>query len=56
MSEKWIKFEEDLAFIICDGLSKQVSADYWNELVKIFTSKSKNESFLRGLNRVENKQ
>ena len=52
MSEKWIKFEEELAFLICSGIANSVTIEYWNELKKILTAKTKNEQFLRGLNRV----
>ena len=51
MSDNWIKFEEDLARIICTKISKSVSIDYWNELKNIF-NKSKNQVFLRGFQQV----
>lgn len=51
MSEKWINFEEELAFLICSGIANSVTIEYWNELKKILTAKTKNEQFLRGLNR-----
>lgn len=34
MSEKWIDFEEELAFLICYEISKSVDPDYWIELKK----------------------
>lgn len=52
MSEKWIDFEEELAFIICSGIANSVSSEYWEELKNIFTEQTKNETFLRGLNKV----
>lgn len=52
MSEKWIDFEEELAFIICSGIANAVSAEYWEELKNIFIEQTKNETFLRGLNKV----
>lgn len=52
MSEKWIDFEEKLAFIICNGIANLVSAEYWEELKNIFIEQTKNETFLRGLNKV----
>ena len=55
MSGKWIDFEEELAFQICNSISESVTLDYWNELKTILASKTKNELFVRGLNRV-NKQ
>lgn len=53
MSEKWIDFEEELAFLICTEISKSVDPHYWNELIKILINNTKNELFLRSLNRVE---
>jgi len=52
MSEKWIEFEEQLAFIICNSIANSVSTEYWSELKKIIIEQTKNEVFLRGLNRV----
>ncbi len=53
MSEKWINFEEELAFQICNEIAKKVSIDYWNEWKEIVTKNNKNEQFLRGLNNVK---
>ncbi|MGV8946899.1 MAG: HD domain-containing protein [Lutibacter sp.] len=52
LSEKWIDFEEQLAFLICSGLANSVTADYWNELKLIFSERTKNDTFLRGINKV----
>ena len=52
MSEKWIDFEEELAFLICSEISNTVEIEYWNELKNILISSTKNESFLRSINRV----
>ena len=52
VSEKWFDFEEELAYSICLQISSQVDATYWNELKMIWTQKTSNEAFLRGLNRV----
>lgn len=52
MSEKWSDFEEELAFIICSEIANSVSAEYWNELKTILTERTKNEIFLRGINKV----
>lgn len=52
MSEKWINFEEELAFVICSGISEIANAEYWNELKALLIPKSKNEQFLRALSRV----
>ncbi len=52
MSEKWIDFEEELAFLICSEISNTVEIKYWNELKNILISSTKNEYFLRSINRV----
>jgi molecular chaperone HtpG len=52
MSEKWIDFEEELAFIICSEISNSVEIEYWNELKNLLISNTKNESFIRSINRV----
>jgi molecular chaperone HtpG len=52
MSEKWIKFEEDIAFTVCQEISNQVSSDYWSDIKDIFESMTKNKIFLAGLKRV----
>lgn len=51
MSDNWIKFEEDLAEIICTGISKTVDEKYWRKLKNIL-QKSENEIFLRGFQKV----
>lgn len=55
MSEKWIDFEEELAYQICCSIAGAVTTEYWNELKEILTVKTKNELFLRAINKV-NKQ
>lgn len=52
MSDKWIDFEEQLAYLICNEIANSVNTHYWLELKKIFIDQTKNEIFLRGLNRV----
>ncbi len=52
MTEQWTKFEEELTFIICSVITQKATAEYWDQLKTIFLSNSKNEQFLRGLNRV----
>jgi len=53
VSEKWIDFEEDLAFLVCNGLAKLVSIEYWNEFKEVLAVDSKYDTFYRGLNRVK---
>ncbi len=43
-NEKWLNFENDLAFIILKKLSEKLSVDYWGKLKKII-NKSKNKLF-----------
>ncbi|MBK7106663.1 MAG: ATP-binding protein [Ignavibacteriae bacterium] len=52
VSEKWIAFEEDLAYLVCKGISEKVSKKYWSQLKKIFIKSTKNQIFLKGLSRV----
>lgn len=52
MSEKWIEFEEKLAYLICTKLHNLVDEEYWGKLKAIILSKSKSESFLRALKSV----
>lgn len=51
MSDNWIRFEEDLAKIVCTELSKILDKHYWSQLKTIFKD-SKNEVFLRGFEKV----
>ena len=52
MSDKWIDFEEELAYLVCDKVANSVELDYWKELKIILKEQSKNQTFLRGLGRV----
>lgn len=52
ISEKWFNFEEQLAVVICSGLSKLVTKEYWTALKKIF-ERSTNEVFLNALKKVK---
>jgi molecular chaperone HtpG len=51
-SDKWFKFEEDLAYLICKNISSSVDKVYWDSLKEILLKNSKNEYFLNGLSRV----
>jgi len=53
LSDKWINFEEELAFQICNEIAQNVSIDYWNEWKSLASSDSKSEQFLRALNKVQ---
>lgn len=52
-SEKWDDFEEELAYLICDGIKQSVSSIYWETLSRDILSKSSNSIFLLGLNKVK---
>jgi len=54
MSEKWIHFEEELVYQVCQKISQNVSNSYWEKWSEILKLKTKNETFLRGLARAEN--
>jgi hypothetical protein len=55
MSEKWLNFEEELAFQICNSIAVNVTMKYWTEWKKIVKKNSKSEQFLNALNRVQKK-
>jgi len=52
-SEKWTDFEEELAFNICNDISKNVDSSYWDAWKHIVSSNTQNKQFLDGLNRVQ---
>ena len=52
-SEKWFDFEEELAYLICKSISSKVSKTYWNALHDIFLKCTKNETFLRAIEKLE---
>jgi hypothetical protein len=52
MSEKWIQLEEDLAFAICSEIASKVSVIYWNTLKTLLIANTKNEIFVRAINRI----
>jgi hypothetical protein len=52
-SEKWIDFEEELAFQICNEVFNKVTSGYWENWKEILIKNTKCEEFLRGLNRIK---
>lgn len=54
-NDKWNKFEEMLAYIICKGLKKSLMPKYWQQLVPILLEKSESENFTSGLSRANDK-
>ncbi|MCK4820263.1 ATP-binding protein [bacterium] len=53
MSDKWVKFEEMLSLEICSRIANSVYSNYWEELKKVLMDNTKNEIFIRSLNKVE---
>ncbi|MFH7001782.1 HD domain-containing protein [Flavobacterium bizetiae] len=55
MSEKWLQFEEDIAFLICNSIANSVTPEYWNELRLIFFEKINytNEIFSKALDKIK---
>ncbi len=52
MSQKWLDFEEKLAYEVFVRIAKLVTANYWNRLRAILLERSKNEAFLRSIDRI----
>nr|WP_092074438.1 ATP-binding protein [Dendrosporobacter quercicolus]NSL49690.1 ATP-binding protein [Dendrosporobacter quercicolus DSM 1736]SDM94999.1 Histidine kinase-, DNA gyrase B-, and HSP90-like ATPase [Dendrosporobacter quercicolus] len=56
ISDKWIKFEEDLSFVICSGISKLMNKCYWESFKTLLCDNTKNENFLNGLAKLAGKK
>lgn len=52
MSEKWLKLEENLAYEVCLGIAHSVTSDYWKRLKEILLKESKNDIFIRSINKI----
>ncbi len=52
MSEKWVQFEEELAYSICTSIAQQVSEEYWEQLKSLLITNTKNDIFIDAINRV----
>jgi hypothetical protein len=52
LTEKWLIFEEELAFQIFSKIASSVSITYWKKLKLLLVNSTKNDSFLKGINRV----
>lgn len=50
--EKWINFEENLAYLICSQLAKSLSPEYWHRLMEIILSNNKSHQFEAGIKRI----
>jgi hypothetical protein len=53
VTDKWIDFEEELAYQICQGIAQSVSKTYWKRFKYFMAKRTKNEIFIKGLCRVE---
>ena len=51
LSDNWINFEEDLAYLIFNKLSQKLSESYWEKLKEILLE-SKNEIFVRAIKKI----
>lgn len=51
-NEKWDKFEQQLAYIICKGIYKSENILYWDKLSKQLLDKPKSENFKVGLMKI----
>lgn len=49
--EKWLEFEENLAFLICQNLASKLGKPYWEELKKIAVSVNKSPQFETAINK-----
>lgn len=52
LDEKWIQFEENLAFLVCQKLSENLSKGYWNSLQMILKKNSTSEQFTQALSKI----
>ncbi len=53
-NEKWNKFEQILAYIICRGIRDGVDEVYWSNFIKIITKNQISDNFRLGLERLVN--
>lgn len=52
MSDKWIKLEATLSFVICSKIANSVTPKYWAELKNVLINNTKNETFIKSVNEV----
>ncbi|MFT6914736.1 MAG: molecular chaperone HtpG [Motiliproteus sp.] len=52
MSDKWLKLEEELSFVICSKIANSVTPEYWAELKNVLINNTKNEIFIKSANEV----
>lgn len=50
-NEKWDYLEQELSYIICNGIYENVPVEYWLKLKEILLSETKSDGFIKGLNR-----
>lgn len=51
LDEKWLKFEENLAYLICKNLSENLQNGYWTALKAILEKNSTSEQFNQALSK-----
>lgn len=49
----WLKFEEDLTWLICREIKRKFKPEYWNELKATLVENSKSKAFSIGLARLD---
>jgi hypothetical protein len=52
LGDKWMNFEETLAFQIFNDLANSVTPEYWNELKEILLKKSTSEPFTNAITKI----
>ncbi|WP_052475556.1 ATP-binding protein [Halomonas sp. KHS3] len=52
MSDSWVNFEEILSYEVCLGIAKSTTSEYWDKLKEVLLENTKNEIFIRSLNKV----
>lgn len=52
MTEKWIYFEEELAYVICSKIQESVDTEYWLDLCKILNKNAKSPQFIRAIAKI----
>lgn len=51
--QDWLKFEEDLAWVICREIKRKLKPKYWNKLKASLIENCKSEAFICGLARLD---
>ncbi|WP_316818414.1 ATP-binding protein [Pedobacter nyackensis] len=51
LDEKWVRFEESLAFVICQQVSSSLTEEYWKKLKIILLEQCQSDQFTAALNK-----